>query len=55
LSDSLLNSTRRTIIGLAAQHRLAAIYEEREFVADGGLRRTFPKCNAKRLPSLIRY
>jgi putative ABC transport system substrate-binding protein len=37
LSDSLLNSTRRTIIGLAAQHRLAAIYEEREYVADGGL------------------
>ena len=37
LSDSLFNSTRRTIIGLAAQHRLAAIYEGREFVADGGL------------------
>jgi putative ABC transport system substrate-binding protein len=37
LSDALLNSERRTIIGLAAQHRLAAIYEGREFVADGGL------------------
>ena len=37
LSDTLLNSERRTIIGLAAQHRLAAMYEGREFVADGGL------------------
>jgi putative tryptophan/tyrosine transport system substrate-binding protein len=37
LSDALLNSERRTIIGLAAQHRLAAMYEGREFVADGGL------------------
>jgi len=31
LSDALLNSERRTIIGLAAQHRLAAMYEGREF------------------------
>jgi putative tryptophan/tyrosine transport system substrate-binding protein len=37
LSDALFNSARRTIIGLAAQHRLAAIYEAREFVTDGGL------------------
>ena len=37
LSDNLFYSTRRTIIGLAARHRLAAIYEDREFVADGGL------------------
>jgi putative tryptophan/tyrosine transport system substrate-binding protein len=37
LSDVLFNSERRTIIGLAAQHRLAAIYEERDFAADGGL------------------
>ena len=46
LSDALLNSKRRTIIGLAAQHRLAAMYEGREFVADGGLLsmgRIFPK------------
>jgi putative ABC transport system substrate-binding protein len=37
LADVLFNSERRTIIGLAAQHRLAAIYEDREFVANGGL------------------
>ena len=37
LSDALFNSARQTIIGLAAQHRLATIYEAREFVADGGL------------------
>jgi putative ABC transport system substrate-binding protein len=37
LADVLFISERRTIIGLAAQHRLAAIYEEREFAADGGL------------------
>lgn len=37
LADVLFISERRIIIGLAAQHRLAAIYEEREFVADGGL------------------
>jgi putative tryptophan/tyrosine transport system substrate-binding protein len=37
LSDVLLNSARGTIVGLAAQHHLPAIYEEREFVADGGL------------------
>src|SRR4029077_17584712 len=37
LSDALFTSERRTIIGLAAQHRLAAIYEERVFAADGGL------------------
>jgi putative tryptophan/tyrosine transport system substrate-binding protein len=37
LSDVLFNSARRTIVGLAAQHHLPAIYEKREFVADGGL------------------
>jgi putative tryptophan/tyrosine transport system substrate-binding protein len=37
LSDALFNSARETIIGLAARHRLATIYEAREFVADGGL------------------
>jgi putative ABC transport system substrate-binding protein len=37
LADVVFISERRTIIGLAAQHRLAAIYEEREFAADGGL------------------
>jgi putative tryptophan/tyrosine transport system substrate-binding protein len=37
LSDSLFNSARRTIIALAATHRLPAVYEAREFVADGGL------------------
>jgi putative ABC transport system substrate-binding protein len=37
LSDALFTGERRTIIGLAAQHHLAAIYEERVFAADGGL------------------
>jgi putative tryptophan/tyrosine transport system substrate-binding protein len=37
LSDVLFSSERRTIIGLAAQHRMAAIYENREFAAAGGL------------------
>jgi putative tryptophan/tyrosine transport system substrate-binding protein len=37
LSDSLFNSARRTIIALAATHRLPAVYEAREFAADGGL------------------
>jgi putative tryptophan/tyrosine transport system substrate-binding protein len=37
LSDSLFNSARRTIIALAATHRLPAVFEAREFAADGGL------------------
>ena len=37
MSDALFTSERQTIIGLAAQHHLAAIYEERVFAADGGL------------------
>jgi putative tryptophan/tyrosine transport system substrate-binding protein len=37
LSDPVFNSARATIIALAAKHRLPAIYEDREFVQDGGL------------------
>jgi putative ABC transport system substrate-binding protein len=37
LPDPLLNGVRKTIIMLAAAHRLPAIYEDREFVQDGGL------------------
>ena len=37
LPDPLLNGARKTIITLAATHRLPAIYEDREFVQDGGL------------------
>jgi putative ABC transport system substrate-binding protein len=37
LSDALFNSVRQTIIALAAQHRLPAMYEASEFVEDGGL------------------
>jgi putative ABC transport system substrate-binding protein len=37
LCDALFNSVRRTIIALAAQHRLPAMYEAREFIVDGGL------------------
>ena len=37
LADPLFNSARATIIALAAKHRLPAIYEDREFVQDGGL------------------
>jgi putative ABC transport system substrate-binding protein len=37
LSDALLNSVRRQIIALAAEHHLPAMYEAREFVEDGGL------------------
>jgi putative ABC transport system substrate-binding protein len=37
LSDALFNSARREIIALAAQHRLPAMFEAREFVEDGGL------------------
>ena len=37
LSDALFNSVRQTIIALAAQHRLPAVYEAAEFVEDGGL------------------
>lgn len=35
--DALLNSARGQIIALAAEHRLPAMYEAREFVDDGGL------------------
>jgi putative ABC transport system substrate-binding protein len=37
LPDPLLNGVRKTIITLAAAHRLPVIYEDREFVQDGGL------------------
>ena len=37
LSDVRFNAARKDIIGLAAFHRLAAMYEAREFVEDGGL------------------
>jgi putative ABC transport system substrate-binding protein len=37
LADPLFNSARATIIALAAKDRLPAIYEDREFVQDGGL------------------
>ena len=36
LSDPLFNAARKDIIGFAAFHRLAAMYEAREFVEDGG-------------------
>ncbi len=37
LADPLFYSARQMIIALAAKHRLPAIYEDREFVQDGGL------------------
>jgi putative tryptophan/tyrosine transport system substrate-binding protein len=37
LADPVFHSARATIIALAAKHRLPAIYEDREFVQDGGL------------------
>jgi putative tryptophan/tyrosine transport system substrate-binding protein len=37
LADPLFNSSRQKIIALAAKYRLPAIYEDREFVQDGGL------------------
>jgi putative ABC transport system substrate-binding protein len=37
LSDALFNATRKNIIALAAEHRLPAIFEAREFAEDGGL------------------
>jgi putative tryptophan/tyrosine transport system substrate-binding protein len=37
LADPMLNAARKTIIALATSHRLPAIYEDREFVQDGGL------------------
>jgi putative tryptophan/tyrosine transport system substrate-binding protein len=37
LADPMLNAARKTLIALAARHRLPAIYEDREFVQDGGL------------------
>jgi putative tryptophan/tyrosine transport system substrate-binding protein len=36
LSDALFNSLRQTIVALAAQHHLPAVYEASEFVEDGG-------------------
>ena len=36
-SDASFNSARRQIVALAAEHRLPAMYEGREFVEDGGL------------------
>jgi putative tryptophan/tyrosine transport system substrate-binding protein len=37
LSDALFNATRKNIIALAAEHRLPAMFEAREFAEDGGL------------------
>jgi ABC-type uncharacterized transport system substrate-binding protein len=37
LSDATFNSARKQIAGLAAEHRLPAIHEAREFVETGGL------------------
>ena len=37
LADPMLNAARKTIIALAASHHLPAIYEDREYVQDGGL------------------
>src|SRR5215204_6104706 len=37
LSDSVFNSNRDWIVKLAAEHRLPAMYEAREFVQSGGL------------------
>jgi len=37
LADPLFLSARQTIIALAAKHRLPALYEDREYVQDGGL------------------
>ena len=37
LADPMLNAARKSIIALAASHRLPAIYEDRESVQDGGL------------------
>ena len=36
-SDASFNSARRQIVALAAEHRLPAMYEGREFVEEGGL------------------
>jgi putative ABC transport system substrate-binding protein len=36
-SDAQFFSARRRIAGLAATHRLPAMYESREFIEDGGL------------------
>lgn len=35
--ETLTQSNRKTIVGLAAKHKLPAIYASRDFVADGGL------------------
>ena len=37
LADPLFYSARQMIIALAAKHRLPTIYEDREFIHDGGL------------------
>jgi putative ABC transport system substrate-binding protein len=37
LADPMLNASRKIIIALPARHRLPAMYEDREFVQDGGL------------------
>jgi putative ABC transport system substrate-binding protein len=37
LPDAMFWNERRRIVALAAQHRLPAIYEEREYANDGGL------------------
>jgi putative tryptophan/tyrosine transport system substrate-binding protein len=37
LADAMFWNERGRIVALAAQHRLPAIYEEREYATDGGL------------------
>jgi hypothetical protein len=37
LSDTMFNTWRRQINGLAIEHRLSSIYAARESVEDGGL------------------
>ena len=37
LASTILNANRKTLIELAAKHRLPAIYQWKEFVEDGGL------------------
>jgi putative tryptophan/tyrosine transport system substrate-binding protein len=43
LADTLFWSVRHQIIALAAEHRFPAMYEEQEFVVDGGLTSYGPK------------
>jgi putative ABC transport system substrate-binding protein len=51
LPDAMFWNERGRIVALAAQHRLPAIYEEREYANDGGLisyGETFPGTSVRR-------